>query len=49
MGGWRLSDRATELRKQYEDKYKEKARGWAWEEETMEEYEEYLDKCIKDI
>lgn len=49
MAGWRLSDRAHELRKQYEDKFKERARGWAWEEETMEKYEEYLEKSIKGI
>lgn len=46
MGNWKLSDKAYELRKKYEEKYQKSARGWSWEEETMEEYEKYLENII---
>ena len=46
MGVWRLSEKACELRKQYIQKYNKKPRGWSWEEETMQEYEKYLEKQL---
>lgn len=47
MGNWKLSDKAYQLRKKYEKKKHENPRGWSWEEETMEEYEKYLENAIK--
>ncbi len=48
MANWRLSDKAYKLREEYEKIKHERPRGWSWEEETMEEYEKYLEKAIKD-
>lgn len=42
-----LSEKANELCKKYEEKYKTFPRGWAHGEETMEEYEEYLQKELE--
>lgn len=43
-----LSEKANELYKEYIKIYKKPPRGWAHGEETMKEYEEYLEKELKD-
>lgn len=34
------------LQKMYKEKYKEKPRGWKFSEETLKEYQEYLEKAL---
>lgn len=41
-----LSKKAYELIEEYNKKYKKYPRGWCHGEETMKEYEEYLQKEI---
>lgn len=41
-----LSEKAYELREEYKRKYKEYPRGWCHGEETMKEYEQYLEKEV---
>lgn len=47
MGNWKLSDKAYRLKKEYEKMTQKKVRGWSWEEETMEDYENYLEENLK--
>ena len=44
----RLSEKAYELREKFVQKFKETPRGWYHGEETMEEYEKYLEQCLKE-
>ena len=47
MGCYRISDKAKILRKMYFDKFEKKSRGWYYkDDETLEEYEKYLEKEI---
>lgn len=41
---WKLSDKAYKLREDFFEKYGKNPRGWDWEGESMEEYEQYLEK-----
>ena len=46
----KLSEKAYELRKKYNEKFGYYPRGWAHGEETMEEYEKYLEEELsKDV
>lgn len=47
MGCFKISEKASKLRKEYKDKYGEMPRGWYYEEETMKEYEQYLQKQLE--
>jgi len=40
----KLSEKARRLREEYKNKYKEQPKGWEYDKETMQEYEEYLEK-----
>lgn len=42
-----LSDKAYELREKYKDKFNKYPRGWNHGEETMKEYEKYLQKQLE--
>lgn len=47
MGCFKISEKAMKLRQEYKNKYRELPRGWYYEDnETMQEYEEYLQKEI---
>lgn len=43
----KLSEKAYELRNKYIEKFGYYPRGWAHGEETMREYEEYLEKELQ--
>lgn len=43
----KLSEKTYELRNKYNEKFGYYPRGWAHGEETLEEYEEYLEKELK--
>lgn len=43
-----LSNKAYELIEKYNKKYGKPPRGWAHGEETMKEYEKYLEKELED-
>lgn len=43
-------DEIKELRTKYKEKYNQNPRGWNFSEETLEDYEKYLEKeLIKEI
>ena len=47
MGCFKISEKASKLRKEYKDKYGKIPRGWYYEDnETMQEYEKYLQNEI---
>ncbi len=42
-----LSTKAYELREKYKERFNEYPRGWYHGEETMKEYEKYLEQCLE--
>ena len=43
----KLSDKAIALREEYFNKNNKDPRGWYYEEETMKEYEKFLEEELK--